>query len=567
MQRLLPIHSSWLSGVSIGILTALLTLPLWSKGYLFGHDSITHLRWAHLFGEQFWGGELYPRWLNGVNGGQGSPVFFFYGPLPFWITSILPPWDEHTLETTAWKLGLSAFLSVFLSGFLFFAWMRRHVGAQVALAAAAVYVILPYHVLIDVHQRFAFAEFWSFTWAPVALLCADRILRGERFGFVGLAASNALLLMTHLPSTLLFGVVPILYLTTFASPQNRLRALAFGVGGCAAGAAVAAVYILPAMTMQQYVDMPNVQWSGMRNLYYNYLFYGPRFAEENIYNRSEFWKLLTHVALETSFTGLVCAALAWSGARRCPLVFWVSTLAFCLFMTHPWSKPIWQVIPLLPAVQLPWRIILVQTLAAAALFAYGLQTVLERPSWLRVSLAICAVVVPLVQWLPFVPELGQHMRTKFHPEDIGNYWEVLEYRPVDVSESQWTKFQAGTPTDPRPPLVTVSAGSGSVNVLSQSPRDILANISAQTKVTLVIRQFKFIAWHALLDGERDLPIEATAEGLISVNVPDGDHRVRLHLVAMAPERAGLWISAMSVVILLLHTVFGPGSGAAARKRL
>ena len=36
---------------------------------------------------QLWSGELYPRWLLGMNSGFGSPTFFVYGPLPYYAAA------------------------------------------------------------------------------------------------------------------------------------------------------------------------------------------------------------------------------------------------------------------------------------------------------------------------------------------------------------------------------------------------------------------------------------------------------------------------------------------------
>jgi uncharacterized membrane protein len=71
-----------------------------------GHDSTAHLAWFRQFSEQFWGGELYPRWLINDNSGLGSPVFFYYGPIPYLISSFLTPYGapDTTPPTTPFNL-------------------------------------------------------------------------------------------------------------------------------------------------------------------------------------------------------------------------------------------------------------------------------------------------------------------------------------------------------------------------------------------------------------------------------------------------------------------------------
>src|SRR5215813_7003657 len=87
----------------------ILTAPVLVYGIpFFSDDAVTHHAvWYVRFSEQLWDGDLYPRWLMGMNNGLGSPVFFFYPPLLFFVTSLLRPFfrgDSHGWD----QLGLSA---------------------------------------------------------------------------------------------------------------------------------------------------------------------------------------------------------------------------------------------------------------------------------------------------------------------------------------------------------------------------------------------------------------------------------------------------------------------------
>ena len=86
-------YSTWRQGHGLCLLIVLgvalvLVLPMLLTNCPQGHDIRHHLIFSHHFTEQFWQGELYPRWLQKMNAGFGSPTFF-YAPLPFWITALL----------------------------------------------------------------------------------------------------------------------------------------------------------------------------------------------------------------------------------------------------------------------------------------------------------------------------------------------------------------------------------------------------------------------------------------------------------------------------------------------
>ena len=61
------------------------TLVIAAPGDLFSYD----LNWAAQFGALVRAGDPYPRWLPGSFGGLGSPTFYFYPPLSFWVAALV----------------------------------------------------------------------------------------------------------------------------------------------------------------------------------------------------------------------------------------------------------------------------------------------------------------------------------------------------------------------------------------------------------------------------------------------------------------------------------------------
>lgn len=156
---------------------ALLMLPLWWQGGSQGHDLFHHLLSGHYFARQLWQGELYPRWLMAMNGGFGSPTFFFYPPLPYYVSALFAGPGAHPQQAIYPLLG-SATLALLLSGVFAYLWLRATTPPGRALAASLLYLALPYHVAMDLYARFALAEFWAFAWAPLILLGQDLAHRG-----------------------------------------------------------------------------------------------------------------------------------------------------------------------------------------------------------------------------------------------------------------------------------------------------------------------------------------------------------------------------------------------------
>lgn len=161
----------WVLSVLTGA-CALLLLPFWLRGGSQGHDLFHHLLSGHFFAVQLWQGELYPRWLMEMNGAFGSPVFFFYPSLPYYVSALFAgptPLAHEAMTPLLW----SSSVALWLSGLFAYLWLRPFAGHGRALAASLLYMALPYHLAIDIYARFALAESWAFVWAP--LHCWRRI--------------------------------------------------------------------------------------------------------------------------------------------------------------------------------------------------------------------------------------------------------------------------------------------------------------------------------------------------------------------------------------------------------
>src|SRR5215813_5426145 len=113
----------------------MLTAPVLIYGIpFFSDDAVTHHAvWYVHFSEQLWAGDVYPRWLMGMNDGLGSPVFYFYPPVPFFVTSLLRPLFRN--DSHGWyQLGLTASLALIASGLCAYLWLKEMVDRNSALA-------------------------------------------------------------------------------------------------------------------------------------------------------------------------------------------------------------------------------------------------------------------------------------------------------------------------------------------------------------------------------------------------------------------------------------------------
>jgi hypothetical protein len=545
----------------------LLSLPAWLYGLPAVGDSVYHASWYTRFAAQVWSGELYPRWLLGMNAGLGSPAFFFYAPVPFHLASLLRPLlpaDTNGLR----HLGIFCALALTASGLTAYLWLKRIACAQAAALGAILYMLAPYHVVVDLYNREAYTELWAFVWAPLVLACVATLTNRRRAGFAGLALSYALLAASHLPATLIFSPVPVFYAYFTSAREERRSATARTLTAMTLGAGLAAAYLLPALFNQDRVTFADMHAFNYFERWVTFT----RASVRDLYGQA-LWGVVTSLGL------ISCAALASykraSEKARREIVFWIVVAALSVLMMTFASDPVWRVFKFVQKVQFPWRFGFNLCLATAATVALGADalTRAHAASRLRWSLAnvrlfVFAALVFLA-WLGFALDI---MRRDYEHATLARgvpislseqrLWrlgrDAPEYKPAhaasnsdDAVEAIARRLCGGAEVVTPQGCVVVSEGEGTATITRWRPREIDLRVESAVGARLTVAQFYYEGWAARLDSQPHAP-EATAhEGLLTVAVPAGAHELSLRLESGAAETAGRIVSAASLVVLLL----------------
>lgn len=137
-------------------------------------------------------------------------------------------------------IAMSCWLALALSGMSMYALSRSLLSRSQSLIGAAFYITVHYH-LFDLYQRCAINEFWAFVWIPLVLHATYLVASGRsRYGAVYLAVSYGLLLLTHLPSTLVVSsVLPIVVLIQ----TREIKRLIVAGASAVLGAGMAGIYV------------------------------------------------------------------------------------------------------------------------------------------------------------------------------------------------------------------------------------------------------------------------------------------------------------------------------------
>jgi hypothetical protein len=530
------------------LVAILLCLPLLLYGFpRQAHDSWRHIAWYIQVSEQVWGGELYPRWLLGMNSGLGSPAFFYYPPLPALLASplrALVPGDPFGWHA----LGLAAALLLLASGVAAYAWLRELVAPGPAVVGPLLYMGHPYHYAIDLFARGALAEHAAFVWLPLILLCTRRLARGSFWAVSGLALAYAALVLSHLMTAVIVTPVILGYALISAPAGQHGAKLAAILGGLALGLGVSGLYLAPVLTLQDHVFFERLwSWSTPEQFF---LFSG---SVPGPY--AGFLWAISVVALTT----LVLCGVSFVALRRGPDTavrreagFWLLVaLGSFLMMIFP-SRPLWDLLLPLQQLQFPFRFNTVLLVALIVLVAGALGTYREVALPFKRAVALLGLLL-VAGWSVPTAFYVAKQRTAYHQlsDDarLLGFLEREEYYPRTaglVVEA----YAEDRPVEPRP-QVRLLAGEGDIGVEVWRPRRIELAVDMAQPGEIELGQLYYPGWHAeTIAGPCCVVVQPTpGEGLIGLDLPAGSYRLVVHLESRA-ERVGAGISLVALALLL-----------------
>jgi hypothetical protein len=534
--------------LALSSLSLLTTLPAWANGYVAGHDFRAHLKWSIQFANQVAAGELYPRWMEAANGALGSASFFFYFPLPYWfntILSLLIPTGPVAI------LGLSSTVACLASGITAYLWLRSRCVPGAALAGAVIYLLLPYH-LLDLNERFAFGELWSFVWIPLLAWSAERAPSSNR-AFAAVAAAYAALILTHLPTALLASAIPLIQVLLSERAGNWRRG-GLTIASMGLGMGVAAIYLLPALTTQQYASFA-ASSTGFFDFNSHFVFHPLRPGSDRT---SDFWAMLTSASTATGALLLAltaCVTLRGGAALRSALpLLTLGLLALAMMSTV--SRPIWEALPFIKTIQFPWRFNILLVPAVASLFA-TLWTI-RSSDWRSHAALVAASSATLALLLPQLYPVAKHTYWNLHRTPfVDPAWLIAqvsppEHRPRWVPAEDFETLEQNEASGRHVPIpaVRIVEGQGMVSMSRVGLHTWTIDIETTGPANVVIGKYYYPIWQAKLDGtETEIAIAPNDGGLVTLSTPPGKHRLRLSKIALIQEKVGLVLTLVSLVLL------------------
>ncbi len=531
---------SWRALIWVAAAATLVISPQFFLGNASGHDIQFHLAsWMEVV-QQWHQGIFYPRWAEWANFGFGEPRFIFYPPASWLLGAVLG-------LILPWRMVPGAFIWVALviAGASMHRLARAWLRPQDAIAAAVLYAVNPYHLVI-VYYRSDFAEllasaFFPFLILQTLLLVREGWSRVPRFAIV-----FALIWLTNAPAAVIatYSVAVIVGAGIVLSRSLKPVLHAAVAGG--SGFALAAFYILPAIVEQRWVEISQALAPELQP-WRNFLFTHADDPEFVLFNLK-----VSGVALLVVLVFGIAAVLAARRRESAPGMFWslLSLGLISLILMFPWTVWLWRHVPELAFVQFPWRWLAPLDVIAVFFFCAAIASLKRR--WIAWGLA-AIVLVALAAWM-MTNNWWDDQDAAFVADSIASgagYQGTDEYEPLGCDRTNLPDNpQRASLIDPEKKVAALGEGER-LHVEAWTAEHKVVTVDSPQAMKLVLQLIAYPAWRAKVNGS---PVEIQAlpdTATVSLPLPAGPSRVDLKFTRTRDRIFGGLISLVAAIGLLL----------------
>ena len=507
-------------------LTLSLLWPLFASNYFSHHDDVQIIR-LHQMHECIKDFQIPCRWVPDLGGLYGYPLFNYYAPLPYYFGEIF------YLLTGSLIFSVKAMLAVSFVGAYVFMYLlgRRLWGNEGGVLSGIFYSFAPYHA-VDFYVRGAMGEMWAFMFFPAILLAILKLEEKTNLRNVGLiAVSSAALIMSHNISAMIFTPVLIGFAILHYLKRKKAIFIPYFLISIFLGLVLSAFYWLPAAWEKDLVHVETTtvgyfsyteHFKGLRKLFLDRSWgWGPSLREIPGGEKDAMSYQIGWVHVAGWFMSLLVAAYLFVKGKKWYsylILFGTAAIAAGVFMIHPRSVFVWNLVPPLRFLQFPWRFLILITLFTSLLS--GSVFLWIRKKFRALVFIIMVSLAVGLNFSYFRPEKfldveeGELLRGL--PWDRQIKRSIFDYLPI---------YAKAPPAELADKRYEVLEGVVEIHNLKERSNRFSFEAEVENKAIIRLSKYYFPDWKVFRNGQ-ELDIDYNNDlGLITFSLDKGMHRI------------------------------------------
>lgn len=525
----------------LSLISSLLVLDqLVSPGEAATYDSRIHITNIAMFHRALSDGDFPVAWADSFSN-YGSPIPIVSQQLTPYLGSILMTITQDPL--ISYKLLL--LFGTILSTLSMYGFLRIHTSVLSSVIGVIVYNFSAYRIF-NIYVRGALPEFFALIFIPLVLIAIHRWSQYRHYKYIVLSTIwSTLLFLTHPFVFLISQILFLPYLIYLHKEyQNHyifpvfLMILAFSLG-------ISAYYLLPLVVEMKYFVISTNPSQLVPNQHLSleqfFIEKWPVFTNTEVFIRGNRIQtgVIDSVILILGLGYLAKAKKAITLRRY----FILPSLLLIIFFMTQYSEIVYEKTPFLHSIQFPWRMLSAFILLPSIVLSLTLDQV-KKPL-LPITLIILSIII-----LRLPQTYGKNY--SYYP--TAHYQRTIKNLHFDSMNTIWTASTDSYPIKKIKPEIIDGIGKITSQKVTNSTREY--QINAQSPVRLRDNTFYFPEWKVWVDGvETNIEFQdINHRGVITYQVPRGDHKVTLTFTPTRLRLFGNIISLLSITSLVIFSL-------------
>lgn len=508
------------------LLTLTLLWPLFAAPIFSHHDDVSIIR-LHQMIKCFEDFQIPCRWVPDLGGLYGYPLFNYYAPLPYYFGALIYFLTGSLLFSVKTMLAVS-FVGSFIFMYLFASKFWGKLGGSLS---AIFYSFVPYHAL-DFYVRGAMGEMWGLMFFPAILWATVRLVeRSNISNLLLLGFFIAALLTSHNLSAMIFLPIAIVWTAVLFFKKGGRKFLVYYLLSFILAFLLSSFYILPASLEKNLVHVDTTtfgyfgyteHFKGIRELFIRRDWgFGASIREIPGGEEESISFQIGWIHLLGWGLSLFAAKTFWKKNKRISLVILATSavILLAIFMVHPRSLFIWQMIEPLKYLQFPWRFLMIVIIFIS--FTAGSFVLLFTKNRVTIVWLVLVGLVILMNFSYFKPE--KLIFTNDNELLKGENWDrqikrsILDYLPIYAKEP---------PAELAKGRLEILTGDAKVSDFGNGSNWFKFNVEIKEHTIIRISQYYFPDWKIFVDGkEANVEYKNNSLGLMTIILGEGNHNV------------------------------------------